>query len=157
MLKRGVRGSSLHQTTAMLLLVAALLLVVASAEGNKNNAERWINETCLMYTNGVCLSKNYTKHEIPENPIVVNVSLVIEQVTEVDDDHGTVDILAFVYLYWEDRRLVVNKSAVDDKIDWDNYIILNLEWMEKLWFPDLYIYRMASLNIPEVIKPYKGM
>lgn len=126
-------------------------LASANATEDKNETE------CQIETNGVCMPKGYTKNKIPKIPIKVNVTLLIEQITEVDDDHGTVDLLAYIYLYWKEERLVLNKSDSDDPIEWGNYISLNLEWMEKLWFPDLYIYRMAELKIPEVIEPYKGM
>ena len=130
------------------LTVASCFYCLGAAEANT------ADDDCLIKTNGVCLPKTYTKNELPVSPIKVNVTLLIEQITEVDDENGTVDILAFIYLYWVEQRLTFYEDSAEK---WGQYTTLNLDWMEKLWFPDLYIYRMSSLKIPEVIEPYKGM
>ena len=50
----------------------------------------------------------YNKFEDPQDLMLVNISLKIQQISKVDDFHSTVDFVAFLTLTWEDSRLIIS-------------------------------------------------
>lgn len=105
---------------------------------------------CECSKSGVCLPKDYDKDGLPTTPVHIDVFIDIVQVTEVDDTLATVDILAWMDFNWEDNRLETNSSSTER--------IAN-DWIDKLWVPDFFIYRMKSIAMPSLSgfsKPYSG-
>ena len=105
---------------------------------------------CL--SNELCIPKKYDKNKSPTKPIKVFVRMDLVQISEVDDSHGTVDIVVNVVLRWNDDRLIVKNSTEvsSEKMGYSlaprwQGIELNQKWMNKIWIPRARIWSMLNL------------
>ena len=111
--------------------------------------------------NGVCLPVSYNKHEIPQRPTHVEVVIDILQVTEVNDELSTINILMYLMFWWKDKRLVLrndtkhweSKSGYFYGSGWRH---LDAEWFHKLWFPDIFVYEIKGVDFQKYLVPYQG-
>ena len=111
--------------------------------------------------NGVCLPVGYNNHEIPQRPTNVEVVIDILQVTEVNDELSTINILMYLMFWWKDNRLVLrndtnrweSKSGYFYGSGWRH---LNAEWFHKLWFPDIFVYEIKRVDFQKYLVPYQG-
>ena len=97
------------------------------------------------FSNGICLAKDYDKHKPALQPITVVINIHINQVTEVDDALGTVDVMAYFEFVWVDNRLTIGNST---------FRMLHMDWYDKLWFPDIYLSEMKDINLPQLNNPH---
>ena len=108
---------------------------------------------------GVCLPEDYDKHEMPKKPLNVETSISIVQITEIDDTLSTVDILLYLHFKWEDDRLILsndtNKHIRQTAYGKDSFL-LNSDWNQKLWFPDIFIYKMKEINFQRFREDFGG-
>ena len=125
-------------------------------------------ENCLHSSNGICLPMGYNKFEDPQDLMLVNISLKIQQISKVDDFHSTVDFVAFLTLTWEDSRLIITKDKSDSANDndtlsniingtvSDEYGIFDLpqDWIYKLWLPDFYLGGLKEIKLVNFLKSY---
>ena len=123
-------------------------------------------KNCLHSSNGICLPMGYNKFEDPQDLMLVNISLKIQQISKVDDFHSTVDFVAFLTLTWEDSRLIITKDKSDGANDndtfsnqingtvYDEFGIFDLpqDWIEKLWIPDFYLVGLKEIKLVSFLK-----
>ena len=111
---------------------------------------------CQILTQGFCLPKDYNKNQRPKmnESLNVQVKFLIEQVTAVDDQEFTVSLLMYLSLYWEDPSVVYIRDKSDTM---PSDIPLNLEWANKLWLPDVFVYKMESVKQPEILQKFGSM
>ena len=102
----------------------------------------------------------YNKFEDPQDLMLVNISLKIQQISKVDDFYSTVDFVAFLTLTWEDSRLIIAKDKSDSANDndtlsnqingtvYDEFGSFDLpqDWIEKLWIPDFYLVGLKEIK-----------
>ena len=69
-------------------------------------------QNCSDSSNGICLPIDYNRFKDPQDFMLVNISLTIEQISKVDDFHSTVDFVAFLTMTWEDSRLIISEDII---------------------------------------------
>ena len=124
-------------------------------------------QNCLDSSNGICLPIDYNKFKDPQDFMLINISLTIEQISKVDDFHSTVDFVAFLTMAWEDSGLIIsednNKEPVNhtlgDQISGTNYeedgiFDLPQDWIDKLWLPDFYLVGLKEIKLVNFLKSY---
>ena len=134
---------------SLVSIFAAILLVVVA--GQKSETQILSKKECELSTNEICLPKSYDKHTIPSKPTNVGVEIFVAQISEVDDDLSTVDILASLTFTWEDHRLMKLNSTKFDNGTWKK---LNHSWKPKLWVPDIHVMGMKDIKISSFMQPY---
>ena len=117
----------------------ALLAVLCSARLGSTEGN---NTVCS--TTGICVPKNYNKRTFPSVPVGIDVSIHVTQVTNVDDNLGTVDFMGYFDFKWIDNRVTLRKSDP----------VLHKEHYDMLWFPDIYLFEMKDIDMPNFNKPH---
>ena len=114
-----------------------------------------IDETlpsCHFVEDGICLPENYPKEVAPSQPMVVNVTIDVGMISEIDDAFGTFDFLAWFNFAWEDKRLTPTNLT-----EWTEHYSgklqhgLRLEWLERLWIPDLMVIGLKKSEISRLV------
>ena len=90
--------------------LAFIILIRGSRTINANDQE------CIIEEFGVCLPKSYDKRTVPKLPFDVIVSIGVAQITKVDDDLSTVDVLAKLSFFWEENRLIDTNRNINNKL-----------------------------------------
>ena len=97
------------------------------------------------------MPEDYNKYIEPKSPMTVNVSIKIEQVVSVDDSKSEIDFVGYLAFFWKEDRLMYTR----DSHQWNGqWIPLNMYWKERLWVPDVFIYRMKSMKRAAVLQPF---
>ena len=106
-------------------------------------------DNCIMIENGICMPHNYNKRQMPSMPIPIEVAISILTLTEVDDQLATVEFLGYIMLVWQDPRLLKIGGNFTDRTSLveNNWILLNEEWSNKIWQPDIFIIGMKDLKL----------
>ena len=106
-------------------------------------------DNCKMFENGICMPHNYNKRQMPSMPISIDVAISILTLTEVDDKLATVEFLGYIMLAWQDPRLLKIGGNLTDRTSLveNNWILLNEEWSNKIWQPDIFIIGMKTLKL----------
>ena len=112
-------------------------LQLAAANEKKNGIE--------CSSTGICLAKDYDKHKPALKPINVDIYIHINQIIEVNDALGTIDLMAYFEYSWVDNRLSIGNNTFSE---------LNKDWYDRLWFPDIHMYEMMEINLPQLKSPH---
>ena len=115
-----------------------------SVVGSHFDNESLKSMTC--YNNGICFSEDYDKNKIPSKPINIDVTISIVQINQVDDLHATVDIKAWITSEWKDHRITSRNHSGSRDGGYLTGHLLNTTWLEKLWTPDIYFYRLKAVD-----------
>ena len=125
-------------------------LPLACISGILADNENTTDNDCLIRTEGFCLPNDYNKNQRPQmglhnnESLNVQVKFRVEQITAVEDKDFKISLLMYLSLYWEEPRLKYilanNKSKKPEDLP------LNMEWANKLWTPDVFVYKMESAS-----------
>ena len=111
------------------------------------------NEECSIWTNGICLPKDYNKLMPPGKPMTIKASIRIEQVRGIDDSKSEIDLFGYFTFYWTEQRLQCSNHSMQPK-QGESGLPLSTHWIDWLWVPDIYIYQMISENRPGLLQPF---
>ena len=107
----------------------------------------------------ICLPLNYVKHIPPpfENsqPIEIRTKFHIKQISKIKDKKFWIEFKLSRLLEWLEPRWVF--SGVDLKTlkeSWKEY--LSFDMAEKLWHPNIFIYKLQEIEIPVEFNPMGG-
>ena len=146
------------QQTALRMHIGmkVLNIILAGISGVLANDGNLTDDKCQIKTVGFCLPKDYNKYQRPKHNETLNVQVKmrVEQVTDVDDVNFKISLLMYMSLYWEEPSLKYigpNKSSKPEDLP------LNLEWANKLWLPDVFVYKMESVKQPEILQKFGSM
>ena len=119
------------------------------------------NITANCSSNGICFPRDCNKYRLPSKLMNINVTIKLVQVTEIDDNLGTIDIQAYLTFEWIDNRLTLRNEAFENMEnthdDWSHSREIYEEWAEKLWTPNIFIYELKEITTPEFNKHYSGI
>ena len=154
----------------IIAIVAMLVLNSNPAVGTvESKAVVRKNETisCKIETSGFCLPKKYDKFQKPngiingaeaENGTInVKAKFMVEQITDVEDKEFTISILTYLSLYWADSRLEHKTHGTgNDPTDYGTPedVPLTFAWADELWQPDVFVEKMQSLKVVEILEPF---
>ena len=143
--------------TASIVLQIWLFVHYSLAEDNMQG-QKGINITgCLIQTAGFCLPDDYDDHVIPRQshdpPLKVNVEFFVEQITEINDKRFTISIVMRLALYWRENRIV---DIMPHRELRGHDVPLTYTWIEKLWYPDVFVHKMQDVLVTEILDPFGG-
>ena len=115
-------------------------------------------KTCSI---NICLPLNYAKHIPPpsENsqPLEIRTKFHIKQISEINDKKFWIEFKLAMLLEWLEPRLVfsgVDSKTLKESTSWKEY--LSIDIAEKLWHPNVFIYKLKEIEIPVVFNPMGG-
>lgn len=149
---------------AHIVILAILAMLVLSSNPTVGTA---VSKECRIETSGFCLSKKYDKFQKPngtlngaeaENGTInVKAKFMVEQITDVEDKEFTISILTYLSLYWADSRLEHKTHGTgNDPTDYGTPedVPLTFAWADELWQPDVFVEKMQSLKVVEILEPF---
>ena len=127
---------------ALLLLLFSFLLnqrPVSSSNSltatkEKSRSDR--DNCCLETKDGVCLNRD-SYQGIPANDVEVWIGIL--QITDIDDFHNSIEISAWVQMFWTDNFL---QSQHDF-----SWMFVQPGWETKIWYPEMNIDRLVDLRL----------
>jgi len=95
---------------------------------------------------------DYNKNELPPNhdgkPLLVNVSLNLRNIFEVNEKAQYLSLETSLRMFWKDERI----SSVP--IGGNDFVIVNGKAIDNFWIPDVFIDQAKSLRSPTfLVKP----
>ena len=114
------------------------------------NGIGYSNVTCAK-GNHICIPKNYSKYELPEVPTVVSLGIDIINIPKIDDIDFSVTLSVFLNVGWKDTRVIINPSFPQ------NLTPVDVNFMRKLWLPDLYIRNLKTYKTQNVLSKQHGL
>ena len=139
------------------MLLYLVILILSNFMGGYSQEDGTLKKCS---TNGVCLPNNYDKFQMPSNPINIDVGIVLNQISKVDDEMSMVEIQAHLIYDWKDYRLFLSSNAHHEKGDFtDNKIngwyLLHEDWYVYLWNPEIYVEQLEEVEITKNL-PHKN-
>ena len=107
-----------------------------------------INGTLLSST--VCIPEGYLKGEVPKVPTVVQTSIEINNILEVNDKKMRITLDFYQELMWTDDRITTKFST-------NGASVLNNDLINQIWMPDLWIKNLFDFKLLGVLKPTTGL
>ena len=131
---------------ALLILLFSFLLNQRSVMSFNSLAEtKGISDKndCFLETkDGVCLNRYYYQ-EIPAKHVEIKIE--IYQITDIDDFHNTVEISAWIQMFWINNFL---QSQHDF-----SWMFVQRGWETKIWYPEMEIDRLIDLKLFKIQAP----
>ena len=127
----------------LILIFAVHLLLnqrpVSSFRSSAETKQKFTSDKndCFLQTNdGVCLNRHSYQGIAAKH---VKVWIGILQITEIDDFHDTVEISAWIQMFWTNNFL---KSQRDF-----TWMFVQPGWQTKIWYPEMEIDRLIDLKL----------
>lgn len=103
----------------------------------------------LVAESKIALPEDYDINEPPPealegSPLVVNTSLYLHSIMDVDEPGQTISLDMVLRMYWDDSRVEV-RLPINDSL---GYVLRTREPLKDLWFPDLYIDKVKEIRKP---------
>ena len=125
-------------TPTVLLLSVKLLptgTVIETSGDNKQNLTR----DCLISAEGKCISNKL--QGIPAFPVNIDTRIYILKISDVDDDLGTVEMIADLSFEWK-AHFFTNHNRNQET--WQN---LNEGWENTTWYPTIFVKNLKDIQI----------
>ena len=87
--------------------------------------------------------------EDPITPIEVQLTMKILQISEVNDNLGTVYFSAIFYFEWKDTR-ITNKNASESSASGYGFTLKN--WEDRVWYPYIYIKDLKDFEVYQIAR-----
>jgi hypothetical protein len=107
-----------------------------------------------LLSSSVCAPKFYGKADIPNTPTVINTSLALKNIRATNDNDKTITADIIFSLYWIDNRIRTKFSRKEKE---QGRTVLEIQHLENIWQPDLYIYNLNEFNSHVVKGPLGGL
>ena len=101
--------------------------------------------------NHTCIPRNYSKYELPESLTYVSLGIDIMNIPNIDDNDFSVTLSAFLNINWRDSRIITDNAYPKDMIP------IDVNFMKKIWLPDLYIRNLQQFKTQYVLSNQEGL
>ena len=103
------------------------------------------NNKCIGH---VCIPESYDKRILPlqNETNLVKVDFKGIRILKVDDEEFTITLSFLFYMNWIDARLNVLNNSEDFLYKNKTFTPFNSEVMDKIWFPDPYIFDLQNIK-----------
>ena len=137
------------------------LFILPSCTGNKvkgntiqlEENDYWCRGGKLL-SSSVCSPQFYRKADIPSKPTVVNTSLALKNIRATSDKEMTITADIIFSLYWIDNRLKVKFSDEEKE---QGRAVLEIQHINDIWQPDIYVYNLSEFSSHVVKGPLGGL
>ena len=105
-----------------------------TATKEKSRSDR---DNCFLETkDGVCLNRD-SYQGIPASDVEVWIGIL--QITDIDDFHNSIEISAWVQMFWIDNFLQSQHDFT--------WMFVQPGWQTKIWYPEMEIDRLIDLKL----------
>ena len=114
-----------------------------------------VKEPKSLCSSSVCIPSTYNKMDMPNSdqvnkePFQVSVSMYLLDIYRINYEDFTMDLNIHVRFTWNDNRLSNNKTGFNSDVD--------VDFIENLWVPDIYIYDLKDLRTRRTLTPEEGL
>lgn len=109
----------------------------------------------------LCLPKSYSKFELPftESVNVVEIGIDIIDVLRINDKEYSVTFSSYFNVLWQEPRLHISERFLRElnATSPDTMIPVNLELVNELWLPNIFIYNLKTFKVVEVLSKHAGL
>lgn len=128
--------------------------LIKKEDGERGDEEPQPQQKCAA---GYCLPLDYQKLELPleegdDGPTVVKIETEILDFLTVNDKEFCITVTMYLSVQWPEPRLRTNMTV--DSGDWTP---IDLQFLEHLWVPNIFIYDLKSFAALNVIKKLAGV
>ena len=104
----------------------------------------------------MCIPANYSSLTIPPSPKLfdVRVKIEIQELVDVNEHDFTVTMSVVLRFDWEEERLFWLDGMKNLSEPW---LPLNLEMMQSIWIPDIYIYNLKYIQKKHFTSDFAGI
>ena len=90
-----------------------------------------------------------------EFPVIVNFSINLRNLLEVNEVAGTVSLETTFRMYWRDERIQLRLETLPDSHKHQNktFLVLHPDVAKMIWVPDIFIDQAVSLRRPRYLTP----
>ena len=158
--------SSLKLNIATKLCTVLLLSVIAVADGAKGGGFRCKDSSSTL----ACLPEEYSKFELPMKVGVNNigVSIHIDEVLRINDKDYSITFSCYFNVKWPESRIrlrqdfgVEQAKSLGTNVNITNnpdiMVPMNLEMVNHLWLPNIFIYNLKTYKVMDVLNKLAGL
>ena len=107
----------------------------------------------FVCSKGFCISKNYSKYDLPEAKTTVKLGIDVIDIPKIDDNDFTVTLVAFFNLLWTDSRLTIDEKTNFGSL-LNEWLPQNDNFIQELWRPDLFIRHLKEFRSQDVLSKH---
>ncbi|XP_071746375.1 acetylcholine-gated chloride channel subunit acc-3 isoform X2 [Lepeophtheirus salmonis] len=109
----------------------------------------------------LCLPTNYSKFElpIPNSVNLVEIGIDIGEVLRINDKEYSVTFSSYFNVLWKEPRLQYSDKFTKEvnNSSPETLIPVNLELVNELWLPNIFIYNLKTFKVVEVLSKHAGL
>jgi len=111
----------------------------------------------------LCLPDNYVKFELPHKDQTnkIGISMDIDEVMQINDEDHSITISMYLNVDWQEPRLKMlpsfGASSRPKNSGKSGPVPTNVELIEDLWLPNIFIYNLKTFKVIEVLSKLSGL
>ena len=121
------------------MLLSVELFAKGTAMETSGDKKRNLTRDCLISVEGKCISNEL--QGIPAFPVNIDTRIHILKISDVDDDLGTVEMIAYLSYEWK-ASFFTNLDRNQET--WKN---LNEGWENTTWYPTIFVKNLKDIQI----------
>ena len=91
------------------------------------------------------MPSNYSKYDLPlkDRPNKVGVGIHLNEILSVDVKEYSITMAIYMDIRWMDPRIVLGKEMMSQAQGEESWIPHQVEILDQLWVPDIYVYNVS--------------
>jgi len=142
------------------VFVWGILQVVQSKSGDDMVCQYKDEE---VINNHLCLPADYNKFDLPyrDRTNIIDIGIDITDVLRINDKEYSVEFSSYFNVMWTEPRLHIPDRFLNELNESDiaagEMIPVNLELVNELWLPNIFIYNLKTFKVVEVLSKHAGL
>jgi len=142
------------------VFVWGILQVVQSKSGDDMVCQYKDEE---VINNHLCLPADYNKFDLPyrDRTNIIDIGIDITDVLRINDKEYSVEFSSYFNVMWTEPRLHIPDRFLHELNESDSaageMIPVNLELVNELWLPNIFIYNLKTFKVVEVLSKHAGL
>lgn len=142
------------------VFVWGILQVVQSKSGDDMVCQYKDDE---VTNNHLCLPADYNKFDLPyrDRTNIIDIGIDITDVLRINDKEYSVEFSSYFNVMWTEPRLHIPDRFLHELNESDSaageMIPVNLELVNELWLPNIFIYNLKTFKVVEVLSKHAGL
>lgn len=116
-----------------------------------------------MTNNHLCLPLDYNKFDLPfrDKTNIIDIGIDITDVLRINDKEYSVEFSSYFNVMWTEPRLHIPQRFLSELNSSESsageMIPVNLELVNELWLPNIFIYNLKTFKVVEVLSKHAGL